>query len=303
MGIMEKEIENILVPVDFNESSVKAARYAYQIAKKTYAKIVLLNVIEISGILLDFFSSADQLVKVTEKAKDNLHKIIQDLKETDQDIEVSSRVERGKPYQKILEIAEEIDARLIIIGENHTGDQKTKDLGSTVYHVTLKSSAPVITYKGTRDEVIDKIVVPLDLTKQSKKQILSAIAYGINYKSKIYLVSSIIGGVKLKESRIYKKLKKAKRTLEENNVNCEIQLFKRSDVAPYQRVLDFTHEINADMILVMTHQEGYTYDNYIGAFAHHIINESDVSVLSLTSCSVDSQTLLSAMVDPFAIFK
>jgi nucleotide-binding universal stress UspA family protein len=300
---MEKEIENILVPVDFNESSIKAARYAYQIAKKTHAKIILLNVIEITGILLDFFSSADQLVKITEKAKDNLHAIIQDLKEKDQLVEITSRVERGKPYQKILEVADKIEATLIIIGENHTGDQKTKDLGSTVYHVTLKSTAPVITYKGSHDEAIDRIVVPLDLTKQSKKQILSAIAYGQNYKSKIYLVSALIGGVKLKESRIYKKLKKAKRTLEKNNVDCEIQLFKRSDVAPYQRVLDFAHEINADMILVMTHQEGYTYDNYIGAFAHHIINESDVSVLSLTSCSIDSQTLLRTMVDPFAIFK
>jgi nucleotide-binding universal stress UspA family protein len=302
---MKKDLQNILVPVDFNESSLKAAKYAYYIAKKIKAKIVLLNVMEISGVLLDLFSSGDELVKLSDKIKDNLQTMIDELKEEGQEINISSKIERGKPYQKILDVAEEIDARMIILGENHQGELKTKNLGSTVYHVTLKSPIPVITYKGTHDKVVDKIVVPLDLTKQTKKQILSAMTYGLNYDSKIYFVSALIGGIKFKESRIYKKLNQAKKTLEQNGVDSEIKLFERSEIAPYQKVLDFAKEIKADMILVMTHQEGYTFDNYIGAFAHHIINESDVSVVSLTSSatSTDYKSLLAPIVDPFAIFK
>ncbi len=302
---MKKDLQNILVPVDFNESSLKAAKYAYYIAKKINANIVLLNVMEISGVLLDLFSSGDELVKLSDKIKDNLQTMIDELKEDGQEINISSKIERGKPYQKILDVAEEIDARMIILGENHQGELKTKDLGSTVYHVTLKSPVPVITYKGTHDKELDKIVVPLDLTKQTKEQILSAMTYGLNYDSKIYFVSALIGGIKLKESRIYKKLNQAKKTLAQNGVESEIKLFERSEIPPYQKVLDFAKEIEADMILVMTHQEGYTYDNYIGAFAHHIINESDVSVVSLTSSatSTDHKSLLGPIVDPFAIFK
>lgn len=302
---MKKDLQNILVPVDFNESSLKAAKYAYYIAKKINANIVLLNVMEISGVLLDLFSSGGELVKLTDKIKDNLQTMIDELKEDGQEVNIGSKIERGKPYQKILDVAEEIDARMIILGENHQGELKTKDLGSTVYHVTLKSPVPVITYKGTHDKELDKIVVPLDLTKQTKKQILSAMTYGLNYDSKIYFVSALIGGIKLKESRIYKKLNQAKKTLAQNGVESEIKLFERSEIPPYQKVLDFAKEIEADMILVMTHQEGYTYDNYIGAFAHHIINESDVSVVSLTSSatSTDHKSLLGPIVDPFAIFK
>ncbi len=301
---MKKYLQNILVPVDFRDSSLKAVKYAFQVAKKIEANLVLINVIEIPGMLAELFSSGDELVKITNKAKDEFQKVIDQLKEEDTEIQIKSRIERGKPYQKILEIAEEMNVRMIILGENHQGELKTKNLGSTVYQVTLKSPVPVITYKGTHENVVNKIVVPLDLTKQTKKQIGSALAYGLNYNSKIYLVSALIGGIKLKESRIYKKLKEAKKTLDQNNVECEIKLFERSEVEPFQRVLDYTNEINADMILVMTHQEGYTYDNYIGAFAHHIINESDVSVMSLTSSatSVDFKSLLGAIVDPFAIF-
>ena len=302
---MKKDLQNILVPVDFRDSSFKAIKFAFRIAKKIEANLVLLNVIEIPGMLADLFSSGDELVKITDKSKDKLQEVIDKLKHEDDKIEIQSRIERGKPYQKILETAEEINARIIILGENHQGELKSKNLGSTVYQVTLKSPVPVITYKGSHENVVNKIVVPLDLTKQTKKQIGSALAYGRNYNSKIYLVSALIGGIKLKESRIYKKLKQAKETLDKNNVECEIKLFERSEIEPFQRVLDYTNQIKADMILVMTHQEGYTYDNYIGAFAHHIINQSDVSVMSLTSSatSVDFKSLLGAIVDPFAIFK
>ncbi len=302
---MKKELQNILVPVDFRDSSFKAVKFAFQVAKKIEANLVLLNVIEISGVLIDLFSSGDELVKITGKTKDKLQELTEKLKKEDDEAQIQTRVERGKPYKKILEIADEIRARIIILGENHQGELKSKNLGSTVYQVTLKSPVPVITYKGSHENVVNKIVVPLDLTKQTKKQIGSALAYGRNYNSKIYLVSALIGGIKLKESRIYKKLKQAKETLDKNNVECEIKLFERSEIEPFRRVLDYTNEVNADMILVMTHQEGYTYDNYIGAFAHHIINQSDVSVVSLTSSatSVDFKSLLGPIVDPFTIFK
>lgn len=294
-----------MVPVDLKDASLKAVDYAHQLAQKIEANLVLLNVIEIPGFLNELFGSSDELVKITDKAKNDLQSVIDNLKKKDGKIEITSRIERGKPYQKILDVAEEIDARMIILGENHQGEQKNKNLGSTVYHVTLKSPVPVLTYKGNHQNIVSKVVVPLDLTKQTKKQIASAMAYGLNYNSKIYLVSALIGGIDLKKSRIYKKLKEAKSTLEENNINCEIKLFERSDIEPYQRVLDYSKEVDADMILLMTHQEGFTYDNYIGAFAHRIINESDVSIMSLTSSasSGDLKSYLGTIVDPFAIFK
>jgi hypothetical protein len=68
-------------------------------------------------------------------------------------------------------------------------------------------------------------------------------------------------------------------------------------------VLEYAREIDASMILVMTHQEGYTHDNYIGAFAHHIINHSEVPVLSLTSSatSMNFRKLFKGVVDPIGI--
>jgi nucleotide-binding universal stress UspA family protein len=175
-----------------------------------------------------------------------------------------------------------------------------QDLGTTVYHVTLNSPVPVLTIKGNSKKFGDSLMVPLDLTRQTEKQLSSALVYALNYGLRISLVSALIGGIKKEKSRIYQKLQDARKTLEENGVECDIKLFDRSEMPPFMRVIEYAKETQAGMILVMTHQEGYTYDNYIGAFAHHIINQSEVPVLSLTASAsnLNFRQLLADIVDP-----
>lgn len=300
---MKQELKSILVPVDFKEPSIRAVKFAYRLSERFSGELLLLNVLETPGLLSDFFASGDHLVKITDQAKDRLNELAGSIRQDDSTVRISSKVERGKTYDKILKIAESVQARFIILGENHQGEGMQQELGSTVYHVTLKSLVPVLTLKGDAEKLGDKFVVPLDLTKQTSKQISSALLYGLNYDAKIYLVSALIGGIKMKDSRIFKKLKQAKMTLEENGVECEMKLFERSEIPPFSRVIEYAEEIQAGMILVMTHQEGYTYDNYIGAFAHHIINRSKVPVLSLTSSATDINfsQLMKGIVDPVGL--
>ncbi len=285
---MKNEVQNILVPVDFRDPSRKAVKYAANFTLRGAGELLLLYVIETPGILAEFFASGDHLVRLTDQAREQMEKMAGELEKEHPGLKVNSRVERGKPYQKILEVAEQCGARMIILGENHQGTDMRQELGSTVYHVTLKSPVPVLTLKGDAEKPGEKIVVPLDLTRQARRQLFSALVYGLSHGAEVHLVSALIGGISMKDSRIYKKLKQARKTLEENGVHCHTQLFERSDTPPWARVLEYAEEQQAGMILVMTHQEGFTHDNYIGAFAHHIINLSKVPVLSLTSAAGES---------------
>lgn len=280
---MKPFLKNILVPVDFNESSLNAAVYATDIARKIGGKLHLLYVIETKGIITDFLQSGNEIVKITDQAKSKLAEIAADIS-ANHNVEVETRVERGRIYRKILDVSEDLDARFVILGENHPFSSEDQTLGTTVFQVTLRSRAPVITVKGLQKELGRNFVVPLDLTKETRRQLLAAIAYGINYKAKMNLVSVKIANIRMRTSLIQKKIKKAHKTLMENNVESDYKLYEySSEIAPYRRVLQHAVEIDADMIMVLTHSEGYTYDNYIGAFAHHIINESSIPVLSLTA--------------------
>jgi nucleotide-binding universal stress UspA family protein len=267
--------------------------------------VVLLNVIETPGMLLDFFSSSDELVKIINLAKDKLTEFAAPLQEKWPDVKFSTRVERGKPYSKILEVAEKEPVRLIVLGENHDNNEISAELGTTVYHITLKSPVPVLTIKGNPSKINSKIVLPLDLTRNIEKQLKATVLYGSNYDAEVHLVSALIGGIKVRESRIFKKLKEAEKVLKENNIKTKVKLFEVSKVPPFMRILQYSEEVGADMIIVLTHQEGYTYDNYIGAFAHHIINLSKIPVLSLTATAVNVyfENYFKMLVDPFDLTK
>ena len=70
-----------------------------------------------------------------------------------------------------------------------------------------------------------------------------------------------------------------------------------------KKILEYAEGVDAGMILLMTHQEGYTYDNYIGAFAHHIMNLSKISILSITSVSknLDFEPFFKELIDPLGV--
>lgn len=300
---MEHTIKKILVPVDFNEPSVHAINYAGNLARKVNAEILLLNVFYTPGLLAQFFSDNDNILKITEQAKEKLVDLAGDLKNTIPGIVVSTKVESGKPYEKILSTSEKWGANMVILGENHQCGNPEDELGTTVYHVTLKSKVPVLTLKGDISGMKENIVVPLDLTKETNEQLSAALYYGLEYGAVIHMVSVLVGGIKKTESRIYKKLKEAKDALELNGVSCKMKLYKRSEVPPFKKILEYAENVDAGMILLMTHQEGYTYDNYIGAFAHHIMNLSKISILSITSVSknLDFQPFFKELIDPLGV--
>jgi nucleotide-binding universal stress UspA family protein len=301
---MDKTLRDILVPIDFKEPSLKALSYAINMAKRFNGKIHLLHVLEMGGFWTDLFISVDDVVKITDKAKDKLQQIADDMV-IPHKIETTTQIERGRPHEKILEVAHKLHPRIVIMGENHQGTDSKQILGVTAEQVTLNSEVPVITSKGNFNEMGSIMLVPLDLTKKTNRQISSAVLYAKHYDLSVCLVSAIIGGISARESRIHKKLSEAKETFENNGITCGMKLFPRSEVPPYHRVLEYANQINASLILVMTHQEGFTYDNYIGAFAHHIINESKVPVLSLTysASAFDYQEVLKDFIDPLAILE
>lgn len=282
-----KDYSTILVPVDFNEPSLNAAQYAAQLAASQNGEVILMNVFETPGILMEFFSSGDELVKITNQVKDKLQELANSLQKNWPNVKFGTIVERGKPYIKILEAAQNPEIKMVVLGENHDSNEPDTELGTTVYHVTLKSPVPVLTIKGTPSKWKNKIVLPLDLTREIQKQLKAAMLYAKNYDAEIHLVSALIGGIKVSESRIHKKLIEAEKELKANNIKTKVKLFEVSKVPPFMRVLQYSEEIEADMIIVLTHQEGYTYDNYIGAFAHQIINLSKMPVLSLTASAID----------------
>ncbi len=300
---MSERKNKIILPLDFHEQSMIALNQTRSIAKFMNAEIIILYIIESTDLISAMFRKNEQDRIIRDEVKKKLEVLAAATSEKF-GLPVSIRIEKGKVYEQILMVAEEVNARFIIMGKNDVDEGFKKFIGSNTTHVISRARCPVITIKGKEHNLgVKNIVLPLDLTKKTREKVFNAISFGLHYNSAIWMVSVLTGGISMMRSRIYAKMKRAKSMIEENGVPCNIKLFKKTDIPDYELVIKYALDIDADLIMIMTHQESNWRDHYIGTFAHEIINRSDIPVMTMTpSIPVKGRKVVKTFVDPFGIF-
>ena len=300
---MSERKNKIVVPLDFHEQSMIALEQTRGMAKFMKAEIIILYIIEATDIISSMFRKEEQEKKIYEEVKRRLEELAASTSEKF-GLPVSLRIERGKVHEQILRVSEEVRARFIVMGKNDADEGFKRFIGQNTSHVIANSDCPVITIKGKEHNLgVKNIVLPLDLTKKTREKVFNAVSFGLHFNSAIWMVSVLTGGVSITRSRIYAKMKKAKSMIEENGVPCNIKLFKRTEKPDYEVIIKYALDIDADLIMIMTHQESDFRDHYIGTFAHEIINRSDIPVMTMIpSDPKKGKKLVKTFVDPFGIF-
>lgn len=300
---MSERKNKIIVPLDFHEQSLIALEQTRGIARFMKAEIIILYIIESTDIISSMFRNGEQEKKIQEAVKKRLEELAASTSEQ-YGLPVSVKIEKGKVYEKILKVADDVNARFIIMGKNDVDEGFGRFIGSNTSHVIAKSNCPVITIKGKEHNLgVRNIVLPLDLTKKTREKVFNAVSLGLHFNSAIWMVSVLTGGISMTRSRIYAKMKRAKAMIEENGVPCNIKLFKKSDIPDYEVIIKYSLDIDADLIMVMTHQESDWRDHYIGTFAHEIINRSEIPVMTMIpSDPKKNKKIVKTFVDPFGIF-
>jgi nucleotide-binding universal stress UspA family protein len=300
---MKKQTNKILIAFDFHRQSVIALQQITSIARFLKAEIVLVYVIEPLDMISQMFRKEDQLIAI-HKELDAKLKGLAEITSEITGLSVTHRIENGKVYEAIGKLAEEINPRFIVMGKNDADEGMTRYIGSNATHIINESKCPVITIKGQEHKLGYKnIVVPLDLKKTTREKVFNAISFGLHYNATIWLVSVLKGGISFRQSRIYARLKKAQKTIQDNGVPCNIKLFKNSKMPDHEVILHYAEDIDADLIMIMTHQESGFRDHYIGKFAHEIINGSEIPVMTMVPAALPKQKrIVKSFVDPFEIF-
>jgi len=287
---MEKH--KIIVGYDFQDLSNAALKQAYSLAQFVNSGILLVLVINEDLLALSDVFKSEQSDSLKKKLTDAMQaEVAERMKKVaseataESGVQVDYRIETGKIYDNILNIAKENRARFILMGRT-SKEADIGQFGSNAMHVVQRAPCPVITIpKVSSSGNFKNIALPIDLTKQTREEVFNAISFGIFFDATIHLVSVIMGGVSLRKSRIFHKMQKMKKVIEENGVRCTEKLYKKSHLAIHEVVLDYATDIHTDALMIMTHQEISTSDTYIGAVAMQIIKESTIPVISLTSAA------------------
>ena len=144
--------KKILVPTDFSEYSDKALQKALDIAKEEGSEILLFHVIhaDFQTCVVDYCFTVEEIEMVKRRmfaaATENMQKQLDKLS-LSKEVNVSTEVRNGIPYDEILKYQEEKGADLIVISSHGRSAIKTYLMGSVTSRVLKRAKCEVLLVK------------------------------------------------------------------------------------------------------------------------------------------------------------
>ena len=149
-------IKKIIVPIDGSEHSDRALNYALYLAEKYSADITLLSVAQpiaatrpmfLTQPMLPPASTVIYIKKIKAAHEKMLAEALKKTKESKPNINISKKLVNGRPADKIVEIANEGNFDLIVMGSRGVGGIKKFFLGSVSDRVADEARCPVLIVK------------------------------------------------------------------------------------------------------------------------------------------------------------
>jgi universal stress protein A len=139
---LDIHLKNILVPLDFSETALKALRYAVPFARLFGAKLTLLHVVEPPAYTPELPYPAP----ISPEHLAMIQKQLEEIRATQiaPEIAVETAVRNNFAFDGILEVAREIDADLIITTTHGYTGWKHLLIGSTAENIVRKAPCPVL---------------------------------------------------------------------------------------------------------------------------------------------------------------
>lgn len=136
-------IQTILVPTDFSEIAEKALHVARALARDHRAKLVLMSAPLPPPPAAEVYVPVGDFAGLTEEARRQLTSLAKTVTE----LPVETRVLVGSPGSAIVELANDCQADLIVMGTHGRSGLSRVLLGSVAEYVLRHAPCPVLTIK------------------------------------------------------------------------------------------------------------------------------------------------------------
>ncbi len=274
---MSEKMVDILVPVDFSGESKKALPVAQYLAKVYEGQITLVHILELPSGIAKLFSNVDE-DGARREVMERLDAIIE---EQPKGINYRKVIKVGRASAKIIEVASELDANCIVMGTNGASGVQELISGSNVSRVIKHAPCPVISLKSPLEEVMfNKILLPIDLSRETGEKLKLGVEFAQKFNAELVLLTILEQGDQDSKNRLNKRLIMALEAIRKHKVPVEsTTLINKGDIS--NLVIDYAQECGADLIAIMTQQELAFKETLFGSNASHVVNHSNIPVLSI----------------------
>jgi nucleotide-binding universal stress UspA family protein len=216
---------------------------------------------------------------------------------------VSVRIEQGHPALRIVELAREIRADLIVLGSHGEGASPRWNLGSTAQQVLASMSTSVFVAhgktEGTESETRTCILVPLDgsLRAESVLPVAATLAHAdggeivlvhvvhepvvsalLHAPEDLALAQTLASHLQLNARRYLSRLERA---LVRDPSGIAVRTIVTQHVNERQCLLEITRREKASLVVLSAHGTGCDAARPFGNVAMHLLTHSNVSLLVL----------------------
>ncbi len=267
-------MQTIIVPLDFSDESLTGLDYSLLLAGKSGANINMVHVIDISNILIK-----NQLSQEYQSVKVQFEIILEKYKGQYNYEKLSYTVKEGTIYKEIINLAEISPDSVIVLSTKRESGINETIIGQNTYKITSHSRVPVITIR--RDRLvsnINKIVVPLDITFQTREKVPFTAILAKLFNSEVHLISVRLTHLSSIESKLHQYVESVALFMGRQNISFTIEHLQGDNLT--DMIIDYANSVNADLISIMTEQEQTISNIFKGSYAHQMINKALIPVLS-----------------------
>ncbi|MDA3942318.1 MAG: universal stress protein [Bacteroidetes bacterium] len=270
-------MKEILVAFDFSKNALHTLEYALMYANQVGTGIHL--------VWVDNTSTPDQMMNIEQTLRIETKKYFDDIVAKYQPKlkqgKIQIHLRKGKVYSEIEMIAKQINADIIFAGTHGVSGYERFWIGSNAYRIVTSAPCPVITLRAdyTFRNDIKRILVPIDSSAESRQKLPFTAALAEAFQAEIHLILLYNSSLSVIRNRMKSSADEALKCLKEKNIQTFIKEVETEKIA--QRILDYSTELDADLISIMTEQSNTAGNMFLGPYAQQLVNNSLIPVLSI----------------------
>ncbi|WP_299397723.1 universal stress protein [uncultured Gelidibacter sp.] len=271
-------MKKILVPTDFSEQAENALKVAAQLAKKHGSEIYLLHLLELPLQEVDMMNTGSPLPEAMFFMKLAQQKF-EDLMARDylEGIRVHDIVKNYPSFSSVIDTCHEYNVDLIVMGSHGATGLKEMFIGSNTEKVVRTSDIPVLVIKNEHAKfTVDRFVFASDFNKDNAATFKQAGDIAKLFDAQMYLVMVNTANNFTSTSEAKKRIQNFIKDSDFKNYTTHIY----NDESVETGILNFSKEIDADLIGISTHGRQGIAHFFNGSISEDLVNHSKRPVIT-----------------------
>ncbi len=272
-------MKKILVPTDFSKEAENSLKVAAQLAKKHDCEIYLMHMLEIPFQEVDALNTHSGALPEAMFFMKLAHQRFEEVMASDylEGLTVHETVKANNNFSAVIDTCHEHGVDMIVMGSHGASGFKEMFVGSNAEKVVRTSDIPVLVIKNEHANfTVDNFVFASDFKNDNKETYKQAVDFAKSFNAKIHLLMvntpnnfSNTGDAKKRIHDFIKDYPFANYTMNFYN-----------DESVEKGILNFSREIDADLIGISTHGRQGIAHFFNGSISEDLVNHAKRPVIT-----------------------